>query len=100
MQRTFTVENLGNKMSLSSYVSKTPVSAAMKGFNESIGSSKTAKKRITVADTKSGKTYTYDIVRVSDPKVINIAGKDITFKYSTKAKSVNKIKKCIKKCKA
>jgi hypothetical protein len=106
--RVFKVQDPETKMSSSrsfpsgKYTSSSPSGAALKGFNDYCklnnikGSS--CKRRISVVDQESGKSYSYEVIRKKDPRVINIGGKDITFQFSTKAKSIAKQKKCIRKC--
>ena len=79
------------------YHSSTPVSAALKGFNDTCKKNK--KKEfcnvvVSVKDTTpngkfNGKEYNYQIERINAPHTIKLKGKLVTFKYRTKAISIN-----------
>lgn len=89
MTRTFTVTGKdAAKMKNSTFESKTPASAASKAFNALCGKAKKCDKTITVVDDNSLKEYKYKISRVLSNKKVEIAGKTVTFKYTTKVISL------------
>jgi len=79
------------------YKSSTPVSAALKGFNDICKKGKKKQFCNVVVSVKDnthngkfkGKEYNYQIERVHDPHTVKVAGKKVIFNYSTKAISLN-----------
>ena len=100
------------------YHGKTPVGSALKAFNAICTDKKPCSKALTVTDLESGKKYSYNVIRKSKPRTVNLDGQKIHFRFSTKAKAIaeNQVKKlnssekrskakkakslrsCIKKC--
>ncbi|RPJ76424.1 MAG: hypothetical protein EHM20_07470 [Alphaproteobacteria bacterium] len=77
------------------YHSNTPLSAALKGFNNSCRKNKReADCKFVIAvreQTKDGlgKDYVYRVERIHDPRMVMIAGKLVEFKYRTKSMALN-----------
>jgi len=78
------------------YHSNTPLSAALKGFNNSCRKNKreadckfviAVREQIRGGDL--GKDYVYRVERIHDPRVVMIAGKLVEFKYRTKSMALN-----------
>lgn len=88
MKREFAaVDN--TKLCGSKFHSDTPAGAAAKMFNILCGKSKkSCNKTIKLMETDKDKIYKYKVSRVNDPKEVMINGVPITFKFSTKVKSM------------
>ena len=74
------------------YQSNTPLSAALKAFNNSCKQNKKeidCKFIIAVREMGGEKDYVYRVERIYDPKIIKIGGKEVEFKYRTKSMSLN-----------
>jgi hypothetical protein len=79
------------------YKSSTPVSAAIKGFNDICKKNKKKQfcnvvvsvKDVTHGGKFNGKEYNYQVERVHEPHTVKVAGKNVIFNYKTKAISLN-----------
>jgi hypothetical protein len=99
--RSFTIEHINThsghvkgKENLSGrYVSRTPLGAVKKAATKVCRSSKIKGQctlDITIKETTSGskgKSYSYTVKRVKDPKTVVRDGVEITYKYNTIVKA-------------
>lgn len=98
--RSFTIQSVqkpdGNKINFTGgrYISETPIGSVKKMFSkviQSLPKSKISSLKITIRETTAGskhKEYSYKVTKKPHVTTIERDGKEITYHYVTKAKSI------------